>query len=128
MKFTKTVAQALANKVRRNLASVRAEKINNFNPSQQTKEEIVDSIHKYLAAREAYFEAGKIMRRGLKSFNIYDTDSVEDILRKILHAMAELAAPKIPTYDDLVDDFLIESLDTENSEELIEKVTAKYIA
>lgn len=128
MKFNKTVAQALANKVRKNLVENRSTFITNYKPSDKVQKEVEQLVGIYMEAKTAMIEARNKLDAYDDSYYIYNKDTVEDIVRGIIKGVAEKNAPKIPRTEDLIDDFLIEAIDAENAEELIAKVTAKYVA
>ena len=47
-------------------------------------------------------------------------------VEKLKSDIAESNIPKVPSIEDLTDDFLVESIDAANAEELISKVVSKY--
>lgn len=128
MKFNKTVAQALANKVRKNLVANRSEFIANYKLSDKVQKEIEQLVGIYMEAKTTMLEARKKLDAYDDSYYIYNKDTAEDIVKGVIKGVAERNAPKVPSHDDLIDDFLIEAIDAENAEDLIAKVTAKYVA
>lgn len=128
MKFNKTVAQALANKVRKNLVENRSTFITNYKPSDKVQREIEQLVGIYMEAKATMAETLKKLDAYHDSYYIHNKDNAEDIVKGIIKGFAEKSAPKVPRTEDLIDDFLIEAIDAENAEELIAKVTAKYVA
>ena len=129
MKFTKQIAQALANKAKRELVSIRKERVKTF----KVPEEITTQI---LQLSTAYFTAVGTMYSALKqhqqiantNYGRWEFASMDQdkIVEKLKSDIAESNIPKVPSIEDLTDDFLVESIDAENAEELISKVVSKY--
>ena len=129
MKFTKQIAQALANKAKRELVSIRKERVKTF----KVPEEITAQI---LQLSTAYFTAVGTMTSALKqlqqiaktNYGRWEFASMEQdkIVEKLKSDIAESNIPKVPSIEDLTDDFLVESIDAANAEELISKVVSKY--
>ena len=129
MKFTKQIAQALANKAKRELVSIRKERVKTF----KVPEEITTQI---LQLSTAYFTAVGTMNSALKhlqqiaktNYGRWEFASMDQdkIVEKLKSDIAESNIPKVPSIEDLTDDFLIESIDAANAEELISKVVSKY--
>lgn len=127
MKFTKTVAKALANKTRQNLSAIRNKQIKEFVLPKKEEKSIKELIAHYFAVKEEYNKVlDELNKKGSGIYHQYG-DTPEILFEKYVKVAAEKAIPKVPSCDALTDDFLIESLDSENAEELIAKVTAKYI-
>lgn len=129
MKFTKQIAQALANKAKRELVSIRRERVKTF----KVPEEITTQI---LQLSTAYFTAVGTMNSALKqlqqiaktNYDRWEFASMDQdkIVEKLKSDIAESNIPKVPSIEDLTDDFLVESIDAANAEELISKVVSKY--
>lgn len=126
MKFTKTVAQALANKTRQNLSAIRNKQIKEFVLPKKEEKSIKELIAHYFAVKEEYNKVlDKLSEKGAGIYHQCG-DTPEVLFEKYVRVVAEKTIPKVPSCNTLTDDFLIESLDAENAEELIAKVTAKY--
>ena len=129
MKFTKQIAQALANKAKRELVSIRKERVKTF----KVPEEITAQI---LQLSTAYFTAVGTMNSALKqlqqiaktNYGRWEFASIdkEKIVEKLKSDIAESNIPIVPSIEDLTDEFLVESIDAANAEELISKVVSKY--
>lgn len=129
MKFTKQIAQALANKAKRELVNIRKERVKTF----KVPEEITAQI---LQLSTAYFTAVGTMNSALKqlqqiaktNYGRWEFASMDQdkIVEKLKSDIAESNIPKVPSIEDLTDDFLVESIDAANAEELISKVVSKY--
>lgn len=129
MKFTKQIAQALANKAKKELVSIRKERVKTF----KVPEEITTQI---LQLSTAYFTAVRTMNSTLKqlqqiaktNYGRWEFASMDHdkIVEKLKSDIVESNIPKVPSIEDLTDDFLVESIDAANVEELISKVVSKY--
>lgn len=62
------------------------------------------------------------------NYGRWDFASMEQdkIVEKLKSDIAESNISKVPSIEDLTDDFLVESIDAANAEELISKVVSKY--
>lgn len=128
MKFTKTVAEALANKTVRNLRQIREQQIKEFKPSKEQEKELKELVRTLMGTRFALIQAERSLKEFVgTSVSYYSNDSEEKIFANHIDALAASNAIKVPSYTELIDDFLIESIDAVSAEDLIEKVTAKYI-
>lgn len=127
MKFTKTVAEALANKTIRELRTIRSEQIKEFKPTKEQEKKIKELIQTCIEAQSALIQAKETLNEFIKSdISICRLDSKEDLFNKCLGALAYNSTIKIPSYSELTDEFLVESIDAINAEELISKVMSKY--
>lgn len=128
MKFTKTVAEALANKTVRNLRQIREQQIKEFKPSEKQLKKLKELISTLMGTQFALIQAEKTLKEFVGSrVSYFSNDTEEKILKNCVDALASTNAIKVPSYSDLTDEFLIEAIDAVNAEELIAKVTEKYL-
>lgn len=125
MKFTKTIARALANKVSERLIKSRKQFINDFKLPKDEEKELKGLISELFALDKRIIEVRATLQNKVNvSKSYYDTE--ETYYDK---CRAELAGKKLnflPNIDTLTDDFLIESLDSASPEDLIARVSARY--
>ena len=125
MKFTKTVADALANKVFQQLQEARKKLLDEFT----LPEEESIKLKALIAERFAITDRLKELDTELEKIAIPSRsycDTPELLYNKFVRCVGEKTAKPLPSRSTLSDDFLIEALDSENAEELIAKVAAKY--
>lgn len=125
MKFTKTVADALANKVFQQLQEARKKLLDEFT----LPEEESIKLKALIAERFAIMDRLKELDTELEKIAIPSRsycDTPEKLYNKFVRCVGERSIKPLPARSTLSDDFLIEALDSENAEELIAKVAAKY--
>ena len=127
MKFTKAIAQALANKVFQQLLNSRKEFLDQFTVSPEKEAEIKALIAEHFAIMDRKQEIDTLLYKIARVEKRYD-DTQESWYKRLIRKIGEGHLSPLPSTDTLVDDFLIESLEVENSNELINKVLAKYSA
>lgn len=131
MNFTKTIAQALANKAFTNLNEERQTRIKNFVPDENIVGTVRLLANKLIEAREAEAKAAQALGNLItSSYTIYVPSkfaTVDSIVNEYISQQASKETFKVPSRETLVDDFLIASLDANNADELINMVTSKYI-
>lgn len=127
MKFTKTVAEALANKTIRELRTIRSKQIKEFKPTEEQERKLKELIQTLSEIRFALIQAKKTLNKFVGSeVSTYLPDSEEEAFDNCIKTLASNNAIKIPSYSELTDEFLVESIDAINAEELISKVMSKY--
>lgn len=127
MKFTKTVADALANKVHQQLTNDRNKFLNEFTIPEEDRIKLKTLIAERFATAEHLKDLdAKLAKIATPSRSCYDTP--ETLYDKYVRSIGEKSLKPLPSHSTLSDDFLIEALDAENADELIAKVAAKYSA
>ena len=125
MKFTKTVADALANKVLRQLHEARKKFLDECTLPEEESIKLKALIAERFATADHLKDIdAKLAKIAMPNSVFYDTP--ETLYNKYVRCIGEKSLKPLPTYSTLSDDFLIEALDIENTEELIAKVAAKY--
>lgn len=126
MNFTKTIAQALANKAFTNLKKEHQNRVANYVPDEVEVQAVKLIADKLIEARKAEAEARKALNVLMPECFITTCATSESIVKDFTIRQANKAVFKLPSKDTLVDDFLIASLDANNADELINMVTSKY--
>ena len=125
MKFTKTVADALANKVLRQLHESNKKFLDEFALPEEESLKLKALIAERFATADHLKDIdAKLAKIAMPTRICYDTP--ETLYDKFVRCIGEKSLKPLPSHATLSDDFLIEALDTENAEELIAKVAAKY--
>ena len=125
MKFTKTVADALANKVLQQLQEDRKKFLDEFTLPEEESIKLKALIAERFAITDRLKELDdELAKIALPSRSYCDTPEL--LYNKFVRCVGEKVAKPLPSRSTLSDDFLIEALDTENAEELIAKIAAKY--
>lgn len=125
MKFTKTVADALANKVLQQLQEARKKFLDEFTLPEEESIKLKALIAERFAITDRLKELdAELAKIALPSRSYCDTPEL--LYNKFVRCIGEKSVKSLPARSTLSDDFLIEALDTENAEELIAKVAAKY--
>ena len=125
MKFTKTVADALANKVLRQLHEARKKFLDEFTLPEEESIKLKALIAERFATADHLKDIdAKLAKIAMPNRVGYDT--LETLYDKFVRCIGERSLKPLPSHATLSDDFLIEALDTENAEELIAKIAAKY--
>lgn len=126
MKFTKVIARAFANKVYKSLSNAREENVKNFvltGEEAEKAKDLIFQLYELTSKLDAVnAELSKLHNNFYKRYN----ESPEDGYKRLVNLMAETRVPRCPEVEDLVDEFLIESVDAVNAEELISKILAKH--
>ena len=128
MKFTKTIAEALANKVYQNLSEERRKAIEAFTLPEEKSIELKAMLAERLRLTERMKELDNSLSKIAMVTNRAYNDTLETLYVKYVHKIGEQRLKPLPSRETLTDDFLIESLDAANADELIAKVIAKYVA
>lgn len=126
MNFTKTIAQALANKAFTNLKKEHQNRVANYVPDEVEVQAVKLIADKLIEARKVEAEARKALEVLMPGFYVSQFVTTESIIKDFTTRQANKAVFKLPSKDTLVDDFLIASLDANNADELINMVTSKY--
>ena len=125
MKFTKTVADALAKKVLQQLREVRKKFLDEFSLPEEESIKLKALItERFAVASHLKDIDAKLAKIAMPNRVFYDTP--ETLYNKFVRCIGEKSLRPLPTCSTISDDFLIEALDIENKEELIAKVAAKY--
>lgn len=125
MKFTKTVADALANKVLQQLQEARKKFLDEFTLPEEESVKLKALIAERFAITGRLKELDEELSKIALPSRAY-CDTPELLYNRYVRCVGEKAAKPLPSRSTLSDDFLIEALDSENAEELIAKVAAKY--
>lgn len=125
MKFTKTVADALANKVLQQLQEARKKFLDEFTLPEEESIKLKALIAERFAITDRLKELDAELEKIAIPSRTY-CDTPERLYNKFVRCIGERSVKPLPARCTLSDDFLIEALDTENAEELIAKVAAKY--
>lgn len=129
MKFTKQIAQALVNRAKKELTNIRKERIESFKVPEEVIVQMSQIAAKYFAAIGTANTTLRQLQNITKSnYGRWELASMgyDKIVEKLKSDIAENSIPKVPSVIDLADDFLVESIDAVNAEELITKVVSKY--
>ena len=129
MKFTKQIAQALANRAKKELTNIRKERIESFKVPEEVIVQMSQIAAKYFAAiGTANITLRQLQNITKSNYGRWELASMgyDEIVEKLKSDIAENSIPKVPSVIDLADDFLVESIDAVNAEELITKVVSKY--
>ena len=125
MKFTKTVADALANRVLQQLREARKKFLDEFSLPEEESIKLKALITEKFAVESHLKDIdAKLAKIAMPNSVFYDTP--ETLYNKFVRCIGEKSLKPLPSHATLSDDFLIEALDTENAEELIAKIAAKY--
>lgn len=125
MKFTKTVADALANKVFQQLQEARKKLLDEFTLPEEESIKLKALIAERFAITDRLKELDEELAKIAIPSRSY-CDTPEKLYNKFVYCVGERSIKPLPARSTLSDDFLIEALDSENAEELIAKVAAKY--
>lgn len=126
MKFNKTVAIALANKVRKQLLDIRKQSIENYVVDPAFKDNLEKKISEYVETSKKCNLLMKQLKTITKSMYTPYGDDRDDIYNALLKSYINESVPKVPDLDDLIDDFIVESIDARDAEELMNKIISKY--
>lgn len=126
MKFTKVIAQAFANKVYKSLKESREESIKNFALKEEEANNVKDLISRLFELSSKLEEVNKALGELYMGFYKQYNETPEQAYKRLVRHIGQQRLPSCPQIDELVDEFLIESVDAVNAEELIAKVIAKY--